>query len=59
MKKFKVSIDADATLTYEIEAETQEEAYAKAEEMISEDPDFYENYREDCELMDARVYYDN
>ena len=59
MKKFKVSIDAEATWTYEIEAETQEEAYAKAEEMISEDPDFYENYREDCELMDARVYYDN
>ena len=59
MKKFNVSIDAEATWTYEIEAETQEEAYAKAEEMISEDPDFYENYREDCELMDARVYYDN
>ena len=59
MKTFMVSIDVDATWTYEIEAETQEEAYAKAEEMISEDPDFYENYRRECELMGARVYYDN
>lgn len=59
MKKFDVSIDVDATWTYEIEAESQEEAYEKAEEMISNDPDFYENYRSVCELMDARVYYDN
>ena len=59
MKTFMVSIDADAIWTCEIEAETQGEAYAKAEKMISEDPDFYENYRHECELMGARVYYDN
>lgn len=59
MAKFMVSIDAEATWTYEIEAGSQEEAYEKAEDMISNDPDFYDNYRNDCELMDARVYYDN
>lgn len=58
MAKFLVSIDAEATWTYEIDAETQKEAYEKAEKMLDEEG-FIERYREDCEFMDARVYYNN
>ena len=58
MAKFLVSVDAEATWTYTIEAETQEEAYDKVEKMLDEE-DFMEQYRKDCELMDARVWRDN
>ena len=59
MGKYNVSIDADALWVVEIEADSQEEAYEKADDMISNDLDFYDRYRMECELMDARVYYDN
>ena len=59
MGKYNVSIDADALWIVEIEADSQEEAYEKAEDMINNDLDFYDRYRMECELMDARVYYDN
>ena len=58
MKKFNVSIDADATLTIEVEAKSQEEAYEKAEKLIRT-ARFEERYRNECGLLDMRVYYDN
>ena len=59
MGKYNVSIDADALWIVEVEADSQEEAYEKVEDMINNDLDFYDRYRMECELMDARVYYDN
>lgn len=55
MAKFDVTIDCSAVATFEIEAETIDEAYEKAEEFIQTD-DFFEQYRTQCDFIDPQVY---
>ena len=55
MAKFDVTIDCSACATFEIEAETEDEAYEKAEEFIQQD-DFFVKYREQCDFIDPQVY---
>lgn len=54
MAKFTVFIDCVTTKTYEIEAESANAACEIAEQMIQE-PDFFEKYRQDCEIMEPSV----
>ena len=55
MAKFNVTIDCSASATFEIEAETQDEAYETAEEFIQHS-DFFVKYREQCDFFDPTVY---
>lgn len=58
MAKFDVMIDTYATCTFEIEAETREEAFEKAEELI-QTGDFFDKYRAGCDFFEPSVYKDN
>lgn len=54
MKKFLVPIDAVTTAYYAIEAETEDEAFEKAEEIIDGE-DFFDTYREKCDFAEVSV----
>lgn len=54
MAKYTVFIDCVTTKTYEIEAESANAACEIAEQMI-QDADFFEKYREDCDIMEPSV----
>ena len=54
MAKYYVFIDCVTTKTYEIEAESPDKACEIAEQIIQE-PDFFDEYRKDCEIMEPSV----
>lgn len=51
MKKFFIMVDTYATATYEVLAETQDEAHEKVQEIIDGE-NFFEEYRKNCEFFE-------
>lgn len=54
MAKFLVMIDTYATASFEIEAETEDEAYDKCDELIASD-NFFDKYRKECDFFEPSV----
>ena len=60
MMTFDVTVDLTACYTMEVEAETQEEAYEKAQALLnSDDADLFEKIRRNCDFADATVWKGN
>ena len=57
MKKYLVCVDTYACASYEVEANSPEEAKEKVHGIISNDDDFWSNYREQCEIFEPTVTY--
>ena len=51
MKKFSIMVDTYATSTYEVLAETEDEAREKVQEIIDGE-NFFEEYRKNCEFFE-------
>ena len=56
MKKYLVCVDTYACASYEVEANSPEEAEDKVYEMIDKE-DFFDTYRKDCDFFEPTTDY--